>query len=68
MVGCGGDPLGEFSLPALTTVLLPYEEMATRGVEMIDRLTRFEGVPEALTITLPVSLVERGSSGPAPKN
>ncbi|MEQ1858839.1 MAG: LacI family DNA-binding transcriptional regulator [Chthoniobacteraceae bacterium] len=68
VVGCGGDPLGELSLPALTTVHLPYEDMAARGVVEIDRLTRFDGLPEARTVTLPVKLVERGSSGPVPKN
>ncbi len=68
VVGCGGDPVGDLTLPGLTTVRLPYEEMAARGLGEVDRLTRFDGLPEAQTITLPVKLVERGSSGPVPKN
>lgn len=66
VVGCGGDPLGELTLPGLTTVHLPYEDMAARGLAEVDKLTRFDGMPEAHTITLPVSLIERGSSGPVP--
>lgn len=64
VVGCGGDPLGELTLPGLTTVHLPYEDMAARGLAEVDKLTRFDGMPEAHTVTLPVSLIERGSSGP----
>jgi DNA-binding LacI/PurR family transcriptional regulator len=65
VVGCGGDPVSQLTLPALTTVHLPYEEMATRGLAEVDRLTRCSGLPEPQTITLPVNLLERGSSGPA---
>ncbi len=68
VVGCGGDPLGELTLPGLTTVHLPYEEMAARGLGEVDKLTRFDGMPAAQTITLPVTLLERGSSGPVPKD
>jgi DNA-binding LacI/PurR family transcriptional regulator len=68
VVGCGGDPVGELTLPGLTTVQLPFEEMASRGLFEVDKLTRFDGLPEAQTITLPVKLIQRGSSGPVPKN
>lgn len=68
VVGCGDDPVSELTLPGLTTVHLPYEDMAARGIAEVDRLTRFDGLPEARTIMLPVKLVERGSSGPASKD
>lgn len=68
VVGCGDDPVSDLTLPGLTTVHLPYEDMAARGIAEVDRLTRFDGLPEARTIMLPVKLVERGSSGPAPKD
>lgn len=68
VVGCGGDPVGELTLPGLTSVHLPYEDMAARGIAEVDRLTRFDGLPQAHTITLPVKLIERGSSGPVAKD
>jgi LacI family repressor for deo operon, udp, cdd, tsx, nupC, and nupG len=61
VIGCGDDPVCRLTLPALTTVHLPYEEMATRGVTEIDRLIRFSGLPESKQIPVPVRLVERGS-------
>lgn len=68
VVGCGGDPVGELTLPGLTTVHLPYEEIAARGLAEVDKLTRFDGLPEAHTVTLSVRLIERGSSGPLTKD
>jgi len=67
VVGCGGDPVGRFTLPALTTVQLPYEEMAARGLAEVDRLTRFDDPVESHTNMLPVQLLVRGSSGPVAK-
>jgi DNA-binding LacI/PurR family transcriptional regulator len=65
VVGCGDDPICRLTLPALTTVHLPYEEMASRGVAEIDRLIRFPGLPESKQVAIPVRLVERRSTGPA---
>lgn len=64
VIGCGDDPICRLTLPALTTVHLPYEEMAARGVNEIDRLIRYPGLPEAKQLALPVRLIERGSTGP----
>jgi DNA-binding LacI/PurR family transcriptional regulator len=61
VIGCGDDPICRLTLPALTTVHLPHEEMATRGIAEIDRLIRFPGLPESKQIPIPVRLVERGS-------
>jgi DNA-binding LacI/PurR family transcriptional regulator len=65
VVGCGDDPVGRLTLPAMTTVHLPYEEMAARGIAEIDRLIRFPGLPESKQVAVPVRLVERGSTGAA---
>jgi DNA-binding LacI/PurR family transcriptional regulator len=65
VVGCGGDPVSESTLPALTTVHLPYEEMGQQGVSEADRLTHFDGLPESRNVTLPVRLLERDSASRA---
>lgn len=65
VIGCSDDPICRLTLPALTTVHLPYEEMAARGVTEIDRLIRFPGLPESKQVALPVRLVERSSTGQA---
>ena len=62
VVGCGDDPICRLTLPALTTVHLPYEEMADRGVIEINRLIRFPGLPEARQVAISVQLVERNST------
>lgn len=64
VIGCGGDPVGLLTLPALTTINLPMEELARRGVDEIEQLTRADGVAGARTVSLPVRLIERGSCQP----
>jgi DNA-binding LacI/PurR family transcriptional regulator len=64
VVGCGDDPICNFNLPALTTVHLPYEEMAVRAVSEADQLIRYDGLPTSRTTIMPVSLVERSSCAP----
>jgi LacI family transcriptional regulator len=64
IVGCSDDLGAATAFPALTTIHLPAEEMAERGIREIDRLI-MEGVPEAPRRTvLPVRLVNRASTGP----
>jgi DNA-binding LacI/PurR family transcriptional regulator len=65
VVGCGDDPVCGLTLPSLTSVHLPYEEMASRGVVDLDRLIRFPGLPEPKLTTVPVRFVERGSTATA---
>jgi LacI family transcriptional regulator, galactose operon repressor len=62
VIGCGDDPICRLTLPALTTVHLPYEEMALRGISEIDRLIRFPGLPDSKQVAIPVQLVERSST------
>ena len=63
VVGCGDDVCSHFILPQLTTVHLPAEEMAERGVREIERLVR-EPVPiEPRQHLVPVALVARASTG-----
>ncbi|MFF9501579.1 LacI family DNA-binding transcriptional regulator [Streptomyces sp. NPDC014656] len=49
--------------PELTTVRLPAEEFGRRGMEALLAVLAGEPAPP---VTLPVALVPRGSSGPAP--
>ncbi|MFJ6409189.1 LacI family DNA-binding transcriptional regulator [Streptomyces hydrogenans] len=49
--------------PELTTVRLPAEEFGRRGMEALLAVLAGEPTPP---VTLPVALVARGSSGPAP--
>ncbi|MFB7345912.1 LacI family DNA-binding transcriptional regulator [Streptomyces hydrogenans] len=49
--------------PELTTVRLPAEEFGRRGMEALLAVLAGEPAPP---VTLPVTLVARGSSGPAP--
>jgi DNA-binding LacI/PurR family transcriptional regulator len=62
VTGCGDDPACGLTLPALTSVHLPYEEMTARGINELDRLIRFPGLPEGKTITVPVQFMERAST------
>jgi len=61
IVGCGDDLFSQFTCPALTTVHIPAEEMAARGIAEIDRLVRVEAPSAAKREVLPVRLVERAS-------
>jgi DNA-binding LacI/PurR family transcriptional regulator len=54
--------------PPLTTVMFPKEEMGRRAAEMILRLARHRGELSPRTLTLPVKLVVRSSSGPPHKS
>ena len=40
VIGCGDDFCAHFIVPQMTTVHLPAEEMAQRGVQEIERLVR----------------------------
>lgn len=61
VVGFDGIPEGADTLPALTTVQQPFQELAARAVASI------LGGEEITTRTvLPLPLVVRGSTGPAP--
>jgi LacI family repressor for deo operon, udp, cdd, tsx, nupC, and nupG len=61
VVGCGDDPICKFNLPPLTTIRLPYEEMATRAVAEVDQLIRYDALAESRIAVVPASLAERGS-------
>ncbi len=50
--------------PPLTTVKFPKEEMGRRAAEMVLRLARHRGELSPRTLTLPVKLMVRSSSGP----
>ncbi|RYG96118.1 MAG: LacI family transcriptional regulator, partial [Alphaproteobacteria bacterium] len=59
VVGFDGIPEGEETIPGLTTVQQPYQEIAARAVSSILDGDEIEGWP-----VLPLPLVVRGSTGP----
>ncbi len=65
VVGCSDDFCAQIILPAMTTVHLPAEEMASLGVKEIERMVREPLPTEPRKHVVPVRLSERGSTGPA---
>ena len=61
VLACGDDPAAANLSPALTTVRLPVEEMAVRGVQLLENLTRGHGLDDPQKSILPVQLIERGT-------
>jgi DNA-binding LacI/PurR family transcriptional regulator len=68
VIGCGDDPVCGFTAPSLATMHIPLEAMATQAVAEVDRLIRFNDLPENRTVVVPVHLVERPSCGSAPRS
>jgi LacI family transcriptional regulator len=66
IVGCSDDSASVAVEPQLTTVHLPAEEMAEVGVRTIDRLVNLTTPESAQKEVIPVNLVVRSSTGPAP--
>ena len=67
IIGCGDDTIAGHTLPALTTIHLPAEEMGRLAVDESDRIIR-EGIStEPERKILAVRLVERASLAPARK-
>lgn len=65
LVGCDGIELGTLVTPELSTVSVPQRELGARAVRLL--LKRLDGEPvSATTQLLPVKLLPRGSTGPAP--
>jgi len=67
VIGCANDSIAERTLPGLSTVHLPAEDMATLAVQESDRLARLGPPAEPLKKIVAVRLIERGSTGPAPQ-
>jgi DNA-binding LacI/PurR family transcriptional regulator len=63
VVGFDGIALGAHSRIALTTVALPRDELTTRGLELLlDRIHGPPGTAPPRLVTLPPTLVVRGST------
>ena len=65
VVGFNDMPFAEDFWPPLTTVHMPLWEIGAEGARLLLHGIE-DGEQEAATLTLPVSLVVRGSTGPAP--
>lgn len=66
VIGCSDDALSAHLQPSLSTVHLPAEDIARTAVAETDRRVREQETfpTEAKRMLLPVTLVERDSSGP----
>ena len=64
LLACGGDSMASLLSPALTTIHLPVEEMAARGVQQLENLTRGRGLDDPQKTVLPVRLIERATCAP----
>ena len=65
VVGFNDMPFAEDFWPPLTTIHMPLREIGAEAARLLLRGIE-EGEQEAATLTLPVSLVVRGSTGPVP--
>lgn len=63
VVGVDGIPMGKISLPPLTTVRLPFREMASAGVKLLVEMLR-DRSQEGRSQVLEPELVERESTAP----
>jgi DNA-binding LacI/PurR family transcriptional regulator len=61
VIGCGDDPVGRFTLPALTTVHIPLEEIATKAIDAVETVANEGGIAEARKQLFAVRLAERKS-------
>jgi LacI family transcriptional regulator, galactose operon repressor len=64
IVGCDDLPIASQITPSLTTVLLPTYELGVRAARAVLHWMKEETPPESEC--LPIELVVRGTSGPAP--
>jgi LacI family transcriptional regulator len=65
LVGINNMPLAEWLRPSLTTVAIPQEELGARAARMI--VARIaDPAAEVSGVSLPTTLVVRGSTAPAP--
>lgn len=67
IVGCDDIELSRLVTPELTTVAIPARELGARAARLLIRRLDGDVTPPAPSRPLPVKLVARGSSGPAPE-
>lgn len=66
LVGCDDVELARLITPELTTVHVPAREMGARAARLLVRRLERAGDADGPSRRLPVRLVRRGTSGPAP--
>ncbi|HVF40961.1 MAG TPA: LacI family DNA-binding transcriptional regulator [Gemmatimonadaceae bacterium] len=67
VVGCDDIELAQLVTPELTTVKVPARELGGRAARLLIRTIEGKAPEKRLTRLLPVELVKRGTSGPAPE-
>jgi LacI family transcriptional regulator len=66
VIGFNDMPFAEEFSPGLTTIRVPLEDIGTESARLLFERIQ-SGKSDSLLVRLPVSLVVRGSTGPAPK-
>jgi LacI family transcriptional regulator len=67
LMGFDGTPQAQFSLIGISTIEAPLYEMGRKAVQMLDQAIKYPG-GELASVLLPVRLVVRESTGPAPRD
>jgi LacI family transcriptional regulator len=67
VVGFNDMPFAEEFSPGLTTVRVPLEEIGTESARLLVESIQ-NGKKDSVVVTLPVSLIVRGSTGPASRS
>lgn len=67
VIGFNDMPFAEEFSPGLTTIRVPLEDIGTESARLLFERVQ-SGKIDSVLVRLPVSLVVRGSTGPAPKN
>ncbi|MDQ3242420.1 MAG: LacI family transcriptional regulator [Gemmatimonadota bacterium] len=67
VVGCDDIELAQLVTPELTTVKVPARELGGRAARLLIRTIEGKGSAKRLSRLLPVELVQRGTTGPAPE-
>lgn len=66
LVGCDDIELAQLVTPELTTIKVPARELGGRAARLLIRAIEGKGAGKKSVRMLPVELVKRGTSGPAP--
>jgi LacI family transcriptional regulator len=66
VIGFNDMPFAEDFNPGLTTIRVPLEEIGTESARLLFESINSPEEAPATVVTLPVSLIVRGSTGPAP--
>ena len=68
MIGFDGIEFADYSEPTLTTFRQPMHELGHTGAQVLLRMLQGTMTPDDWQVRLPLTLLERDTTGPAPKH